>query len=102
MASDRSGVSATSSCRCCARSRSYPPVTGIIAALQVLGLVYVIFSSAVSGGPQQAGLTHVLHPACSRIPLMSTLDSPGSAWSPSARTHRSPGEVTAPGSRHPA
>jgi multiple sugar transport system permease protein len=39
----------------------YLLVTGVIAALQVFGLVYVIFSGAVSGGPQQAGLTYVLH-----------------------------------------
>ena len=39
----------------------YLLVTNVIAALQVFGVVYVIFSGAVSGGPQQAGLTYVLH-----------------------------------------
>jgi multiple sugar transport system permease protein len=42
----------------------YLLVTGVIAALQVFGLVYVIFSAAnksVTGGPEQAGLTYVLH-----------------------------------------
>lgn len=39
----------------------YLLVTGVIAALQVFGLVYVIFSGAVTGGPGQAGLTYVLH-----------------------------------------
>jgi multiple sugar transport system permease protein len=40
----------------------YLLVTNIIAALQVFGVVYVIFSGgAVSGGPQQAGLVYVLH-----------------------------------------
>ncbi|WP_214321432.1 carbohydrate ABC transporter permease [Nonomuraea sediminis] len=42
----------------------YLLVTGVIAALQVFGLVYVIFSGAgrsVTGGPEQAGLTYVLH-----------------------------------------
>jgi len=39
----------------------YLLVTGVIGALQVFGLVYVIFSGAVTGGPQQAGLTYVLH-----------------------------------------
>lgn len=39
----------------------YLLVTGVIGALQVFGLVYVIFSGAVTGGPQQSGLTYVLH-----------------------------------------
>jgi multiple sugar transport system permease protein len=42
----------------------YLLVTGVIAALQVFGLVYVIFSGrgqSVTGGPEQAGLTYVLH-----------------------------------------
>lgn len=39
----------------------YLLVTNVIGALQVFGVVYVIFSGAVSGGPQQAGLTYVLH-----------------------------------------
>lgn len=39
----------------------YLLVTGVIAALQVFGLVYVIFSGAVTGGPEQSGLTYVLH-----------------------------------------
>ncbi|MEQ4724645.1 sugar ABC transporter permease [Nonomuraea sp. B19D2] len=34
-------------------------VTGIIAALQVFGIVYVLFSSNI--GPEGAGLTYVLH-----------------------------------------
>ncbi|MBB4944129.1 multiple sugar transport system permease protein [Streptosporangium album] len=43
----------------------YLLVTGVIAALQVFGLVYVIFSGgggkSVTGGPEQSGLTYVLH-----------------------------------------
>lgn len=41
----------------------YLLVTGIIAALQVFGLVYVIFSNggSVTGGPEQSGLTYVMH-----------------------------------------
>ncbi|MDH2429903.1 sugar ABC transporter permease [Sphaerisporangium sp. TRM90804] len=43
----------------------YLTVTGVIAALQVFGLVYVIFSGggnrSVTGGPEQSGLTYVLH-----------------------------------------
>ncbi|GAA2274268.1 sugar ABC transporter permease [Nonomuraea roseoviolacea subsp. roseoviolacea] len=42
----------------------YLAVTGVIAALQVFGLVYVIFSGSgrsVTGGPEQSGLTYVLH-----------------------------------------
>ncbi|MBA2894672.1 carbohydrate ABC transporter permease [Nonomuraea soli] len=42
----------------------YLLVTGVIAALQVFGLVYVIFSGAgrsVTGGPEQSGLAYVLH-----------------------------------------
>ncbi|GAB1817086.1 carbohydrate ABC transporter permease [Herbidospora sp. RD11066] len=43
----------------------YLVVTGIIAALQVFGLVYVIFSGggnrSVTGGPEQSGLAYVLH-----------------------------------------
>ncbi|GAA0979737.1 sugar ABC transporter permease [Acrocarpospora macrocephala] len=43
----------------------YLVVTGTIAALQVFGLVYVIFSGgggrSVTGGPEQSGLAYVLH-----------------------------------------
>ena len=39
----------------------YLLVTNVIGALQVFAVVYVIFSGAVSGGPQQAGLAYVLH-----------------------------------------
>jgi multiple sugar transport system permease protein len=42
----------------------YLLVTGVIAALQVFGLVYVIFSGSgrsVTGGPEQSGLSYVLH-----------------------------------------
>lgn len=42
----------------------YLLITGVIAALQVFGLVYVIFSGSgrsVTGGPEQSGLTYVLH-----------------------------------------
>ncbi|MEU4831281.1 sugar ABC transporter permease [Streptosporangium sp. NPDC023615] len=43
----------------------YLLVTGVIAALQVFGLVYVILSGgggrSVTGGPEQSGLTYVLH-----------------------------------------
>ncbi|MBN6055669.1 sugar ABC transporter permease, partial [Nonomuraea sp. RK-328] len=42
----------------------YLVVTGVIASLQVFGLVYVIFSGSgrsVTGGPEQSGLTYVLH-----------------------------------------
>ncbi|WP_214105167.1 carbohydrate ABC transporter permease [Acrocarpospora catenulata] len=43
----------------------YLIVTGTIAALQVFGLVYVIFSGgggrSVTGGPEQSGLAYVLH-----------------------------------------
>ncbi|GAA0401847.1 sugar ABC transporter permease [Acrocarpospora corrugata] len=43
----------------------YLVVTGVIAALQVFGLVYVIFSAgggrSVTGGPEQSGLMYVLH-----------------------------------------
>ncbi|GIH28696.1 sugar ABC transporter permease [Acrocarpospora phusangensis] len=43
----------------------YLVVTGVIAALQVFGLVYVIFSGgggrSVTGGPEQSGLMYVLH-----------------------------------------
>ncbi|GAA1023073.1 sugar ABC transporter permease [Acrocarpospora pleiomorpha] len=42
----------------------YLVVTGTIAALQVFGLVYVIFSGAgqsITGGPEQSGLAYVLH-----------------------------------------
>ncbi|MEU0565339.1 sugar ABC transporter permease [Nonomuraea sp. NPDC005983] len=42
----------------------YLMVTGVIAALQVFGLVYVIFSGSgrsVTGGPEQSGLSYVLH-----------------------------------------
>lgn len=41
----------------------YLTVTSVIASLQVFGLVYVIFSGGrgVSGGPEQSGLTYVLH-----------------------------------------
>ncbi|WP_189234683.1 carbohydrate ABC transporter permease [Planomonospora parontospora] len=43
----------------------YLLVTGVIAALQVFGLVYVIFSGGggkgAAGGPEQSGLAYVLH-----------------------------------------